>query len=72
MTNLDLASLIHIGGTLAEPDIGIDKLDVAKKYAQYSAYIATGGLSWLAQKAFDNRQSNMDQCKRILADLKEK
>ncbi len=72
LTNLDLASLIHIGGTLAEPDFGIDAMDVAQKYAQYSAFIATGGLSFLAKKAYDNRESNKNHCERILADLKKK
>lgn len=69
LTDLGLAKLIHIGGTLAEPSIGIDPVDAAKKYASYSAYIATGGLSFLAEKVFDNIQANRDQCKRILADL---
>ena len=72
LTNLGLASLIHIGGTLAEPDIGVDAVDIAIKYAEYSSLIATGGLSFLAKKAYDNRESNMDHCERILADLKEK
>lgn len=71
LTNLDLAQLIHIGGTLAEPKIGIDPKDVAKKYAKYSAYIATGGLSWLAEKLVDARRANVDQCERILADLED-
>ncbi|MBT8361519.1 MAG: AsmA family protein, partial [Deltaproteobacteria bacterium] len=69
LTDIGLAKLIHIGGTLAEPSIGIDPADMAKKYASYSAYIATGGLSFLAEKMFDNVQANRDQCKRILADL---
>ena len=72
LTNINLASLIHIGGTLADLQIGLDAADVAKKYAQYSVAIATGGLSFLAQKAYENRVSNFDQCERILADSKEK
>ncbi len=72
MTNLGLASLVNVGGTLAEPTVGLDTMDVAKKYAQYTAHIATGGLSFLAQKAYDNRVSNIDHCKRILADLEKK
>lgn len=69
LTDLGLAKLIHIGGTLAEPSIGIDPADMAKKYASYSAFIASGGLSFLAEKVFDNVQANRDHCKRILADL---
>ncbi|MEE4164473.1 MAG: AsmA-like C-terminal region-containing protein, partial [Desulfocapsaceae bacterium] len=72
MTNIDLASLVHVGGTLAEPSFGFDLMDAGKKYAEYTAFIATGGLSFLAKKAYDNRVSNIDQCERILADLKEK
>lgn len=68
LTDVGLAKLIHIGGTLADPDIGIDPKDVAVKYATYSAHIATGGLSFLAEKIFHNRQANMDQCLRILAE----
>ena len=72
MTNIGLSSLIHVGGTLAEPKVGLDKKDVAKKYAQYSLHIATGGLSFLAKKAYDNRVSNTDHCKRILAYMEKK
>ena len=71
LTNVGLASLVHVGGTLAEPKIGIDVADVAKKYVGYSAFIATGGLSFLAQKLVETTQANMDQCKRILGDLEE-
>jgi uncharacterized protein involved in outer membrane biogenesis len=71
LTNVGLASLVHIGGTLAEPKVGIDLADVAKKYAGYSAFIATGGLSFLAQKVVDTARANVDQCKRILGDLEE-
>jgi len=72
LTNIGLASLVRVGGTLAEPKVGLDKMDVAKKYALYSLYIATGGLFFLAQKAYDHLVSNIDPCKRILADLKKK
>jgi len=71
LTNIDLASLVHVGGTLAEPKIGVDLADVAKKYAGYSAFIATGGLSFLAQKLVETQQANVDQCERILKGLEE-
>ncbi|NNK58096.1 MAG: hypothetical protein HKP44_12375, partial [Desulfofustis sp.] len=61
--------LVHIGGTLAEPKIGIDLADVAKKYVGYTAFFATGGLSFLAQKVVDTAQANVNQCKKILGDL---
>ena len=69
LTNVGLASLVHVGGTLAEPKVGIDMKDVAKKYVGYSAFIATGGLSFLAQKVVDTAQANVDQCEKILGDL---
>ncbi len=69
LTNIDLASLVHVGGTLAEPRIGLDVADVAKKYGEYTAFIATGGLSFLAQKAFETTQANMDQCELIVAEF---
>ncbi|MBT8354583.1 MAG: hypothetical protein KJO60_08680, partial [Desulfofustis sp.] len=69
LTNVGLASLVHIGGTLAEPKIGIDLADVAKKYVGYTAFFATGGLSFLAQKVVDTAQANVNQCKKILGDL---
>lgn len=72
LTNVGLASLVHVGGTLAEPKVGIDVADVAKKYVGYSAFVATGGLSFLAQKLVETTQANMDQCERILKDLEEK
>ena len=71
MTNVGLASLVHVGGTLAEPKVGIDVVDVAKKYAGYSAFIATGGLSFLAQKLVETAQANVNQCERILEDLEQ-
>ena len=71
LTNIDLVSLVHVGGTLAEPRIGVDALDVAKKYGQYTAFIATGGLSFLAQKAYETTRANMNHCERIVADLEQ-
>ena len=72
LTSVGLAQLIHIGGTLAEPKVGIDPKDVAMKYAKYSAYISTGGLSWLAEKVVDAYKVNQDQCERVLKDMEEK
>ena len=41
----ELSSLIYIGGTLKHPRMQLNPKDVAVKYAKYSAYIATGGLT---------------------------
>ena len=40
--------------------------DVALKYAKYSAYIATGGLSYLAEVIKDKIDANRDVCELIL------
>ncbi|MEJ2058302.1 MAG: hypothetical protein P8X39_10735, partial [Desulfofustis sp.] len=72
LTNINLASLVHIGGTLANPKIGIDLADVAKKYVGYTAFVATGGLSFLAERMVDTVQANVDQCERILGELEER
>ncbi len=72
LVDFGMASFIKIDGTLANPSISLDKSELGKKSASYAAAVATGGLSYLAQKAYDNRQSNKDQCERILAELKEK
>jgi len=69
LTNLGIASLVHVGGTLAEPKVGLDVVDVAKKYGEYTAFVATGGLSFLAKKLVDTAQANVDQCEKILGDL---
>lgn len=69
LTNVGLASLVHVGGTLGEPKIGLDVKDVAMKYGEYTAFVATGGLSFLAKKLVDTAQANVDQCEKILGDL---
>ena len=76
LTNVvDVAGFVLVDGTLAEPTFGIDVAnvvtDAAKKYAQYTAFFMTGGLSWLAEKAVETAQANVDQCERILADLED-
>ncbi len=71
LTHVGLAELIHVGGTLAEPNVGLNAMDVAGKYVGYTAFIATGGLSFLAQKMYDTRTANMNQCERILAEQDE-
>lgn len=71
LTTLGLAELVQIGGTLAEPNVGLDSMGVAKKYLEYTAFVATGGLSFLATKVYDNVKANRNQCEQILAGLNE-
>ncbi len=62
----ELSSLVYIGGTLKNPKVGINPKDVAIKYAKYSAYVATGGLSYLAEVVKDKIDANRDVCELIL------
>ena len=62
----ELSSLMYIGGTLKHPRMQLNPKDVAVKYAKYSAYIATGGLSYLAEVVKDKIDANRDVCELIL------
>ena len=62
----ELSSLMYIGGTLKHPRMQLNPKDVAFKYAKYSAYIATGGLSYLAEVIKDKIDANRDVCELIL------
>jgi AsmA family protein len=62
-----LASLVHVGGTLANPKIQLDPKDVAVKYGQNVLTLATGGLFLLAKGLWDKSKANSDVCSEILA-----
>jgi len=66
-----LASLVHVGGTLANPKIQLDPKEVAKKYGQNALTVATGGLFLLAKGLWDKSKANSDVCYEILT-LEEK
>ena len=66
LTNIGLASLVYVTGTLAEPEVRLNPTDVAIKYAKYTAAIATGGLSWVAEKVFKGVKANSKICEKIL------
>jgi hypothetical protein len=61
-----LAGLVKLGGTLKNPIIAPDYSDAAFKYGKYSAYVATGGLSLLAEIIANKVTSNQDVCEKIL------
>ena len=44
----------------------LDPKDVAVNYASYTAHVATGGLTLIAEKIKDKIQANQDICKKIL------
>ncbi|MCP4009671.1 MAG: AsmA family protein [Proteobacteria bacterium] len=61
-----LAGLVKLGGTLKAPKILPDYSDAAFKYGKYSAYVATGGLSLLAEIIANKISANKDVCEQIL------
>lgn len=61
-----LASLMYVDGTLKHPSVQLNPTDVAVKYAKYSAYVATGGLTLVAEMIKDKVQANQDVCEQIL------
>ena len=60
------AKLVGVGGTLAQPKLEIDPTDVAVEYGKYTAAIATGGLTWVADRLWSKRRANTDVCVEIL------
>jgi uncharacterized protein involved in outer membrane biogenesis len=61
-----LAGLVHVGGTLKNPSVQLDPKDVAVKYAKYSTHVATGGITYIAEKIKDKIDANKDVCEMIL------
>ncbi|MEA2115779.1 MAG: AsmA family protein [Thermodesulfobacteriota bacterium] len=64
-----LAGLGRLGGTLSHPKIEFAQKDMAVKYGKYSAAVATGGLTLLADIVFSKIKANQDVCAAILEDL---
>lgn len=46
----EFASMVRLRGSLAEPELGLDRLETLKEAASIGAAIATYGLSFLAQR----------------------
>ncbi len=61
-----LASLLHVGGTLASPVILPDPEGVAKKYGQYYLTVMTGGIFGLVKGMWDKAEANSDVCAKVL------
>jgi len=57
-----LAELVRLRGTLANPKAGIDTMAAFKAGAGAGAALATGGLSILAQGLFDRSTADEDPC----------
>ncbi len=61
-----LASLVHVGGTLASPTILPDPEGVAKKYGQYYLTVLTGGVFGVLKGMWDKAEANSDVCAKVL------
>ncbi len=57
-----LAELVRLGGTLANPKLGVDTKAALKAGVSAGAAVATGGLSILAQGLFDKSTADDDPC----------
>ena len=68
----NLAKIVHIRGTLAEPKIVLDPKELAVKYGKYSLGVATGGLAWAAELLWNKIKANTDVCEIILKNLNSK
>ena len=58
----NMAELVKITGTLAEPDITPDTIAAFKTAASVGAAVATGGVSLLAQGLFSKATEDSDPC----------
>ena len=61
-----LASLVLLGGTLAQPYIQIDPVGMVGAYGHYAAAISTGGLSLILTSLFEKSQANERVCLQIM------
>ncbi|MCG8507735.1 MAG: AsmA family protein [Rhodospirillales bacterium] len=57
-----VAGLVRVGGTLAEPGVGVDKVGAAKKAASVGAALATGGLSLLGEALLSRSSRDPSPC----------
>lgn len=61
-----MARLVLLSGTLAQPQIQIDPIGVAGVSANYAAAISTGGLSLVLVGLFEKSQANSQMCLQIV------
>ncbi len=61
-----VAGLISLKGTLADPKIGLDEEEAAIKAAEVGAAIATGGISLLGSVLFDKLSADETPCRTAL------
>lgn len=57
-----LAELVRLGGTYANPSVGLDAMGAAKTAASIAGAIATGGISLLAENVLTNTAQDTDPC----------
>jgi len=61
-----LASLVYVGGTLANPRIQLNPKDVAVKYGQHTLSVATAGVFTVLKGLWDRTKANSDVCAKVL------
>ena len=66
------ASLVHVGGTLAQPKLEIDPKGMAKNFGRYLVAVGTGGLTWAMDILRGARKANLDVCAEIQKKLNTK
>lgn len=57
-----LAELVRMGGTYANPSVGLDAMGAAKTAASIAGAIATGGISLLAENVLTDTAQDTDPC----------
>jgi uncharacterized protein involved in outer membrane biogenesis len=62
----ELAKLLRVRGTLAEPSFGIDELEAAKTAASIGAAVATSGLSFLGERLAKLMMADRRPCETAL------
>jgi uncharacterized protein involved in outer membrane biogenesis len=60
--DVSLAGLVQVGGTLAEPGLELNPAGVLKQGVSVTAVVATGGLSTLATRLFDEATKDENPC----------
>lgn len=60
--DMSLAGLVQVGGTLAEPRLELNPAGVLKEGVSITAAVATGGLSSLATRLFDEATKDENPC----------
>lgn len=61
-----LTNLVRVGGTIAQPKVGLNPKGAAIEYGNYAVAVGTGGLSLVAGRWWNKKRANTDVCAEIL------